>query len=68
MPRSGEQDERVADEEGYLLDNRQAEAGQRFDTLPVRVLRLGHDSGHGEDRENLVDDVAAPEKRGTSCG
>jgi hypothetical protein len=24
---------RVADEEGYLLDNRQAEAGQRFDAL-----------------------------------
>jgi SAM-dependent methyltransferase len=37
MPHSGEQDERMADEEGYLLDNRQAEAGQRFDAL-ARLL------------------------------
>lgn len=34
---SGEQDGRVSEDEGYLLDDRQAEAGQRFDAL-ARLL------------------------------
>jgi SAM-dependent methyltransferase len=43
---AGEQDGRVGQDEGYLLDNRQAEAGQRFDALgrlldPVTFRHLG---------------------------
>jgi SAM-dependent methyltransferase len=36
VPRRGD-DQEVAWEEGYLLDNQQAEAGQRFDALSVLV-------------------------------